>query len=167
MSSDKAEDLLSAASSEAWRTAFYYLNASLVGYLTWEILQLPLYTIWHAGSLWEQAFAAIHCTVGDLLIAAFTLALAWLTLGYPGWPASNFKRVAAGATALGVAYTIFSEWINTSVHHNWAYSDLMPVIPLFGFELGLAPVLQWSLVPPICFCICRLATQKVPRPHGL
>lgn len=155
MSSNKAEGLLSAVSSDALRTAFHYLSASSIGHLTWEILQLPLYTIWHTGSLWEQAFAVMHCTGGDLLIAAFTLGLAWLTLGYPGWPARHFKRVAVGATALGVGYTIFSEWLNTSVHNNWSYSDLMPIIPLLGFEIGLSPVLQWSLIPPICFAYTR------------
>jgi hypothetical protein len=137
--SSNGGDFAAAASSEAWRAAGHYLSASMIGHFSWEILQLPLYTIWHSGNLLEQRFAVIHCTVGDILIVGFTLALAWLTLGYPDWPARHFKRVAMAATALGLGYTVFSEWLNTSVHHNWAYSDLMPVIPLFGFELGYHP----------------------------
>jgi len=155
MFSNKAGGRLAAASSDAWRTTRNYLSASLIGHLSWEILQLPLYTIWHTGGLGEQAFAVMHCTAGDVLIAAFTLGLAWLTLGYPGWPTRHFKRVATGATALGVGYTVLSEWLNTSVHYNWAYSDLMPIISLRGIEIGISPVLQWTLVPPICFAYAR------------
>lgn len=50
-----------------------YLAAILVGNLVWESLQLPLYTIWREGTLREQAFAVLHCTGGDLLIAASAL----------------------------------------------------------------------------------------------
>ena len=40
----------------------------------------------------------------------------------------------------GVAYTIFSEWLITTVRQGWAYSPLMPVVPIMG--TGLAPLLQ-------------------------
>jgi hypothetical protein len=35
----------------------------------WEMLYLPLYTIWATGTLGEQAFAVAHCTSGEILIA--------------------------------------------------------------------------------------------------
>lgn len=155
MCSSQVGDSISAALPGAWRTARLYLSAILVGNLAWEILQLRLYAIWHTGDHLEQAFAVIHCTVGDLLIAALTFGLALLTMGYPGWPALHFKRVAVGTIALGLSYTVFSEWLNTSVLHNWAYSDLMPLISLADLEIGLSPVLQWSLIPPICFVYAR------------
>jgi hypothetical protein len=47
--------------------------------------------------------------------------------------------------ALGLAYTIFSEWLNVSVVKSWTYSDLMPLIPPLG--TGLTPILQWIIVP--------------------
>jgi hypothetical protein len=53
-----------------------YLGLVLVGNLTWEILHLPLYTIWTTGSMQEVAFAVVHCTLGDLLIAIGTLTFA-------------------------------------------------------------------------------------------
>jgi len=155
MCSSQIGNSISAALPGAWRTALLYLSAILVGNLAWEIFQLPLYTISHTGDIWEQAFAVIHCTVGDLLIAALTFGLALLTMGYPGWPALHFTRVAAGTTALGLSYTVFSEWLNASVLHDWAYSDLMPVISLASLEIGLSPVLQWSLIPLICFVYAR------------
>ena len=155
MCSSQVGNSLFVTSPGAWHTARTYLSAILVGNLAWEIFQLPLYTISQTRDIWEQAFAVIHCTVGDLLIAALTFGLALLTMGYPGWPALYFKRVAAGTTGLGLSYTVFGEWLNTSVLHNWAYSDLMPVISLASLEIGLSPVLQWSLIPPICFVYAR------------
>jgi len=52
---------------------------------------------------------------------------------------------------LGVAYTIFSEWLNVEVWNDWSYSAIMPVLPWFG--TGLAPVLQWVIVPGLAFAI--------------
>ncbi len=45
----------------------------------------------------------------------------------------------------GLAYTVFSEWLNVNVRRSWAYSDLMLILPPFG--TGLSPVLQWLVVP--------------------
>ena len=47
--------------------------------------------------------------------------------------------------AAGLAYTVFSERLNIEVRRSWAYSDLMPVLPPVG--TGLAPLLQWLVVP--------------------
>jgi hypothetical protein len=30
-----------------------------------DVLQLPLYTVWITGTRKQQAFAVVHCTVGD------------------------------------------------------------------------------------------------------
>ncbi len=38
--------------------------------LVWEVLQLPLYSIWSTAPLVESAYAVIHCTGGDILIGA-------------------------------------------------------------------------------------------------
>jgi hypothetical protein len=49
-----------------------YIVASAVLHLVWEIAQLPLYTIW-LESLGKRAFAVLHCTIGDLMIAGLSL----------------------------------------------------------------------------------------------
>lgn len=128
-----------------------YLAVIAVGNLIWEFAHLPLYTLWNTGSQREIIFAAIHCTGGDILIALTTLAVALLTFGSGGWPGERFRTVALVTLLLGVGYTIFSEWLNIVVRQAWAYSDLMPVIPLAGFQVGLTPVLQWIIVPLAAF----------------
>lgn len=122
-----------------------YLFVILVGNLVWEALQLPLYTIWRDGTLAELAFAAVHCTGGDVLIALSSLVLALILVGDERWPVRRYIAVAALAIAIGLAYTVFSEWLNIVVRESWAYSDLMPVIPVI--DAGLSPVAQWIVIP--------------------
>jgi H+/Cl- antiporter ClcA len=123
-----------------------YLLSSVVLHLIWEVLQLPLYTIWRTGTPREIAFAIAHCTVGDVMIAALTLSAAILIVGRRSWPTDNYAAVAVCAIAFGICYTAFSEWLNLS-RNNWAYSEFMPVIP--GLGVGLSPLLQWLIVPAI------------------
>jgi hypothetical protein len=41
--------------------------------LVWEVAQLPLYTLWVEATPGEIAFAILHCTGGDAMIAAASL----------------------------------------------------------------------------------------------
>lgn len=148
------------AAPASWMSgARTYLALIFAGNLIWEIAQLPLYTIWTTGTRWEQAFAVAHCTAGDLLIAVSTLALALVAAGNRNWPRERFWRVAALAIVLGVGYTIFSEWLNINVRAAWAYSERMPVLPLFGFNAGLSPLLQWIIVPAASFTVARTMAE--------
>jgi hypothetical protein len=124
-----------------------YLGVSIVANLVWESLQLPLYTLWTTGTRREQAFAVLHCTIGDVMIAGISLLAARALFARATWPSTDVARVYAASLAFGVVYTIFSEWLNTSVRGSWAYSDLMPVVP--GIGTGLAPLLQWIVVPTL------------------
>lgn len=132
-----------------------YLAVSALAHITWESLQLPLYTIWMEGSTAEIVFAVVHCTAGDLLIAMSALIAALVMIGTPKWSedAQVFGRVALLAVLLGAAYTIFSEWLNTVVRESWAYSQWMPVLPVLG--TGLSPLLQWLVIPPLSLYAAR------------
>ena len=65
----------------------------------------------------------------------------------PAWPESSLRSVYLAATVTGVTYTIYSEWLNTTVRQSWAYSEWMPVLPVTG--TGLSPLLQWIVVPTL------------------
>jgi hypothetical protein len=144
-----------------------YLAVIAVGNLAWEALQLPLYTIWRTGTVGENAFAAVHCTLGDLLIALSVLAASLVVLGDRRWPVRRFRRVAALAVGLGVAYTAFSEWLNVVVRASWAYSELMPVVPLpGGFSVGASPLLQWMVVPTLAHWWARRSAGEPQSDRG-
>ena len=147
----------------AWlRTLRRYIAFIVPAHLLWEFTQLPLYTIWREGTPGEILFAAVHCTGGDALIAITALVTALLVAG-TGWPIArdSFRHVAVGAIVIGVGYTIFSEWLNTTVRGTWTYSDLMPVIPLIG--VGLSPFLQWILLPLAAFWWARRPIVEAER----
>ena len=72
------------------------------------------------------------------------LALAGARIGH--WPLFG-GRMALTAILLGLAYSRFSEWLNTQLRQNWSYTKVMPVLPPLG--TGLTPFLQWLIVPGI------------------
>jgi hypothetical protein len=157
----------STASSATWLVALRaYLLVLAVGNLIWEAAHLPLYTIWRTGTWRENAFAVVHCTGGDLLIGTASLILALVLAGHQAWPARRFGLVATLAMVFGLAYTTFSEWLNIVIRQSWAYSELMPVLSLGGFDLGLSPLAQWIVVPLIAFVVARRCAPDQSRPEG-
>ena len=124
-----------------------YLAVIVIGNLVWESAQLPLYTVWTDGTPRDKLVAVAHCTAGDVLIAVCSWAFAVIVAGRSGWPAETPVRVAMLTIAAGLAYTGYSEWLNTGVKQSWTYSELMPVIP--GLGLGWSPMLQWIVIPAL------------------
>ena len=97
-----------------------YIPVSIGAHLAWEVLQLPLYTIWSTGGPREIAFAVIHCTGGDTLIAITAFSLALVLVGNENWPDQSYGRVLFVTLVVAVSYTIFSEWLNVTVRGTWA-----------------------------------------------
>ncbi len=148
--------------ANAWLPAVrIYLAIIAVGNLIWEAAHLPLYTIWTTGTMREQAFAVVHCTGGDLLIATSSLVIGLILVGDSQWPGRRFLHVAGLTMLLGVGYTIFSEWLNIIIRQSWAYSDLMPVVTILGFKVGLSPVFQWIIVPSFAFWMAARYSSDV------
>jgi len=123
---------------------------------------LPLYTISHEGSTSEILLAILHCTGGDILIASMALLGALLVAGDRRWPNARFHAVAAIAVFGGFAYTLFSEWLNTEVRGSWAYTELMPRLPVIG--TGVSPLVQWLVVPLAAFWWARHPFTRAKQP---
>jgi hypothetical protein len=148
--------------SEAWLRALRtYALASGMLHLAWEVVQLPLYTLWREASLGAKAYAVLHCTAGDALIALAALAVALVVAGSARWPAERFLAVAAVALVGGLAYTVYSEWLNVRIRGAWSYSALMPLVPPFG--TGLAPLAQWLVVPAAALALVRRRSADEPN----
>jgi hypothetical protein len=113
--------------------------------LVWEVAQLPLYTIFSTGTPKEIAFALAHCTAGDVLIAISSFVLGLVATRRPDWPVSRSLLGGTVATFFGLAYTAISEWQNVYQAANWSYAPAMPLL----FGIGLAPLLQWTVIPAL------------------
>jgi hypothetical protein len=141
-----------------WPFIFRYMISMATGNLLWEILQQPFYTLLQTASLAYLIFAIVHCWIGDLMIAALCLALGIFSSRI--LQLRQFFPMGALVTLLaGIAYTIFSEWRNMSIHHFWSYSTYMPRLPFVG--TGLLPILQWILVPMIALYLVRKSSLKL------
>lgn len=125
--------------------------------VVWEALQIPLYTIWTEAPAGYVAYAILHCTAGDVLIGASCLALALIATRAGPVARWRWGRVAALTVILGVAYTIVSEWLNTALLR-WSYSELMPLLGVAGARIGVAPLLQWIIVPPLALYLAGRRT---------
>jgi len=151
------------AGADTWLAVLRrYITLVVLANLLWEIAHLPLYTVWQKGSAGETAFAVIHCTGGDVLIASTALLGALLLLGNARWPNERYLAVAALALAAGLGYTIFSEWLNTTIRRSWTYTDLMPTVPAIG--VGLSPLAQWIVIPLAAFWLARRAGLDPMQP---
>lgn len=140
----------SAMPAISWMSAMRrFVVVIAVGNLVWEFAHMPLYTLWQTGTPDEIAFAAVHCTGGDILIALAAFMVALLLFGTQRWPDQGYRRVAAATVTIGLGYTLFSEWLNIVIREAWAYSDLMPVVPVL--DVGLSPLAQWIVIPSLAF----------------
>ena len=82
-----------------------------------------------------------------MIIAALALLVALMLIGETNWPQRGATGVFALAILFGVGYTIYSEWVNTTIRGGWSYDPLMPRLRWLG--TGLAPLAQWVVVPSL------------------
>ena len=128
-------------------------------HLAWEIAQVRLYTIWSTADGMSIAWALLHCSLGDVLIALVMFALAGIALRRVNWPASRPYTGGAIVVIGAMAFTVWSEWYNVYRVGNWGYAASMPVI----FGIGLSPLLQWLIVPPVMVVAYRIILSKSSR----
>lgn len=74
------------ARSAGRRIALRYLVAMMIGNVVWEMLQLPLYTLWQTATAGYLTFVVLHCSLGDLIIASSAL-LGAVIIGGQGFSA--------------------------------------------------------------------------------
>ncbi len=118
--------------------------------LAWELGQSPLYAD-HSNGWRYVAWTRFHCTLGDVLIL---LGAFWATAAVFRswrWPVTRSPRAAGVFVAFGLAYTVWSEWFNTSVREAWTYAPAMPLV----FGAGLSPLSQWLVLPTVLALILR------------
>ncbi len=140
----------SSASTHSRALLVRWLGWMLLLNLAWEIVQMPLYRLPPAPFRFYAAYSIIHCTLGDLLIAAALYAVASLFAGWH-WLADARLRGLAVLLPLGFGYTVYSEWRNVYVLGSWGYGATMPLL----LGIGVAPLAQWLVIPPLAAWLAR------------
>ena len=137
----------------AFETLLVFSLLSFVFHFTWEILQAPLFARMPTMSHWQATLVCLKATIGDVGIALAGFAAAAV------WDRDRCWFVAPSAGALvaylvtGVLVTIAFEWYAVHWANRWAYSALMPIIPVI--RVGLAPVIQWIILPTVVLFFLR------------
>jgi hypothetical protein len=129
--------------------------------LAWEAAHVSLYTLWNEAEASYVAFSVVHCTAGDVMIGAAALLLALIFGQEKSLARWRWRRIAALTALAGTAYTIFSEWMNTTVSGAWTYAEAMPTLELASLEIGASPLAQWLLLPPLALYLAR-KTRRHP-----
>ena len=121
----------------------------------WEVLQAPLFEGMAAAPHSAVISACSQATLGDAVILLLAHASVVVVTRRRLWVLAPSWREVAGFVSAGVAITAMIEWLATRGHwtQTWAYSSAMPLIP--GVGIGLAPLLQWVIVPPIALWFVR------------
>lgn len=129
----------------------------------WEILQAPLFVGMADMPHAQATKACLQATVGDaviMLLAHGVVAVAagsrrWI-MAAKGWQLTLF-------VAIGVSITAAIEWLATRGYWiaNWNYLPTMPLVP--GAGIGLAPLLQWVVLPLLTVWFVR--RQLAQRPE--
>lgn len=157
------------AAAERWYLDRTALSLVLLGFLpwltglnlAWETAHVPLYTLWKEAEASYIAFSVVHCTGGDAMIGAAALLLALILGREKSLARWRWRQIPAITALAGSAYTIFSEWMNTTVLRSWTYAETMPTLDVAGIEIGASPLAQWLLLPPLALYLAR-KTRRWP-----
>jgi hypothetical protein len=133
-----------------------YALVSLPPFALWEVAHAPLYSLWVELGAEAGIKAALHCTLGDAVIA-FICALAGLLVAILTPRLRTFGRTSSLIIIFGMLTTVGIELISTQWLGRWAYRDVMPVDPFLG--IGLSPLAQWLVVPVISLHLLRRILQ--------
>jgi len=124
---------------------------SFLLHIVWENAQAPLYAGYQSFSLhFQVCFAG---TVGDVVITLLVLAFLRLLKKDSLQTAADFMALAI----IGFIIAVFIEQ-NALLVGKWSYAPSMPLIPYL--HVGLAPILQMTILLPLSFYLARLFNKK-------
>ena len=138
---------------------------ALFGFLLnmfWEFLQCTVFYDMRGWKFWETAVWTWSAIFGDVLIVLGVVAIADFLVGAPGL---GLLDPRGWITLLGVGLVagITLEWL-AQVLRLWTYTAWMPGVRLLGYDVGLLPVMQVTLLPALSVSLGRRRTDQ--RPAG-
>lgn len=128
----------------------------------WEMLQAP----WFAGmsglDWWTSTPICLQGTIGDVAMILLAFYVVGAATGDRVWLLRSAKPPLAAFMGLAALQALSLEGLSVRLGR-WAYLPSMPVDPILG--LGLAPILQWLVIPATSAAIARhLALRRGLRP---
>ncbi len=131
-----------------WTLAVIFVVAVGLNYV-WELAQAPLYA-----GLGDFSRMLWHCfapSLGDGLLVLLIFACGWAVLRRRDWFTRPGVRGYALMLIAGLAPATSIELVAVYALGRWEYASRMPLVP--GLGVGLAPIAQMLVLPPIIFRI--------------
>jgi hypothetical protein len=125
---------------------------ALLLHLPWEFWQVPYFEGMAAASHWAAVKVCTQAAAGDALIALGAFLIVALALKNRRWILAPSWRGVLGYIAGGLVVTVVIERLSTA-WGRWTYGEAMPIVPVL--EVGLLPVLQWLVLPPLTVWFVR------------
>jgi hypothetical protein len=120
---------------------------------TWEFWQAPFFAGLSHAQHWDAVVMCTKAALGDALISLFALWIVSACAKSRRWVINPVRWQKLMFTAVGLLVTIALEILATRVFDRWQYADAMPIVPVV--RVGLLPVLQWLLLPPLVLWFVR------------
>ena len=131
------------------------LNVAFFAFLlhfVWEMWQVPLFDRMPAMPHWKAVRVCTLASFGDAFISILCFWAVALAAWSRAWVLRPRWHHVVGFAAAGIAITVVLE-ATALASGRWAYAEMMPTLPLLG--TGLAPLLQWVLLPPLVVWLVR------------
>jgi hypothetical protein len=129
-----------------WTLAVLFVVAVAFNYV-WELAQSPLYVGMDDFSrMWRHCFVP---SLGDGLLVLLIFAAGRIVLRQRDWFVRPGVRGYALMLAAGLMIAIGIEMAMVNLLGQWNYTSRMPLAP--GLSVGLAPIAQMLVLPPIIF----------------
>jgi hypothetical protein len=150
--------MVSGAQRSIWLTTATIFVAAVAFNYAWELLQSPLYAEMEGikSMLWH-CFAA---SLGDGVLVLLIFALGWAVLRRRDWFVRPGGRGYVLMLVAGLLIAVGVELVAVRAFGQWKYTRRMPSLPILG--IGLAPVAQMLVLPPIIFRVVA-AWRLSPR----
>lgn len=113
----------------------------------WELAQSPLYVGMDDFSrMWWHCLRA---SLGDGVLVLLIFIAGWGVRRRPDWFVRPGVHGYGVMLVTGLVIGVGVEWVAVYVMERWAYTTRMPLLP--GLEVGLVPVAQMLILPPLIF----------------
>ena len=126
----------------------------------WEMVVMPAYETRSTSAAGIGITMCLVATLGDVGITLGSHAVATMT-ATRRWLLRPSLASLATYLAVGVVLTIAFEYVNVYVLHRWSYAPRMWTV----VGIGLLPVVQWLVLPPIVLMVARRQLAGTPRSH--
>jgi hypothetical protein len=129
-----------------WRIAALFVISVPLNFF-WEVTQMPLYV--EHGNLLKFAVHCIIPSFGDGIIVLMIFAIGSVVMRRVDWFDNPKLHGYILMLASGLTIAVFIEWVSVYMIGRWSYTGNMPLLPVLN--VGVSPVLQMLLLPPVIF----------------